>query len=94
MLACPNCGATTLKAYFLKRYTCSDCRTDLASNIGVVTMWEGVIGLFTLWLPRMLLAQLFGSAWYVDWAILLPVMLIAHFAVLNALVELVPAGSK
>lgn len=57
-------------------------------------MWEGGIGLFTLWLPHTLLAQLFGSAWYVDWAIFLPLVLIAHFALLNALVEPVPASSK
>ena len=93
MLACPTCGATALKAYFARRLTCGNCHADLISNVGTVTMWEGIISLFLLWIPRSLLAQVFGSAWYVDWAIFFPLVVIVHFALLSALVEFVPARS-
>lgn len=91
MLRCPVCNEATGKAYFSKSFACSKCHAALTSNVGSVTMWEGIIAIFVLWAPHWVLTRLFGDTWYVEWLLFWPLVVVAHFVILTALVEVTPS---
>ena len=88
MLRCPVCHDGSVKAYFLKRFTCGNCGTELSSDLVAITAWEGVLAIFLLWIPHWAVTRLLGNAWYVEWLVFWPLIVVAHFVLLSFLVRL------
>lgn len=64
LIACPQCGNGSVRAFFSYRYTCAKCGTQLQSNLGTVSFFEWLIGGPIFFFFAVMLQKL---PWFTGW---------------------------
>ena len=87
-LVCPTCGHKYLALFLRARSICPECRSEIQTDLRVVSVAETIIGGPLLWLLATLLrTHLHDEAGLLSYALLVPAALAVHCLVVQSFVK-------